>query len=113
MEAKYIIAGILILAGYTLRVVAAMTLKEKFSIYLLCQDSIVKTGVYSKIRHPSYTGSIVLFCGIAILSIHAAFFYLVMMFYLQRASLEETILSANPDYAEYTRKTKRFVPWLF
>jgi len=109
---RYILGGILIALGYVLRVMSAMKLGGQFSIYLVGQNSIVKTGIYSKIRHPSYAGSILIYCGLAMISIELAFIDLVFTFYLQRASLEESILASNPDYIEYMKKTKRFIPWI-
>ena len=103
---------ILIIIGLTIRVLAIKKLKGRFSNYLLPQADIETSGMYSKVRHPSYTGTILMLLGMVLLSTKVAIMALAFYFFLARSYQEELMLMGNPKYAEYIKKTKRFIPWL-
>ena len=80
---------------------------------------VVDTGPYRWVRHPSYSGLLLQFAGVALalgngLSL-AVILLLVSAALLYRIQIEETALhsSLGAAYAVYTRRTKRLVPWLF
>ncbi len=80
-------------------------------------SKIIEGGPYKYIRHPMYTGllliSIVLFLSRANF---LSFFILVLFFYVlnEKAQLEEKFLTKlHSQYAEYVSKTKMFVPFLY
>ena len=103
---------ILIAIGLLVRLIAIMTLKKSFSIYIQPRDIIVRCGIYSLIRHPSYTGTMMIVIGLAFIEIKICIVYLAYMMFLARSTYEEQILSSNPDYAEYMKTTKRFIPYI-
>ncbi|MGH2480827.1 MAG: methyltransferase family protein, partial [Ktedonobacteraceae bacterium] len=80
---------------------------------------IVSTGPYRFLRHPSYTGVLLLVGGIGItlgnwlslLIILAG----VLIGLLYRISVEEKALRTflGQPYEEYMRRTKRLIPFLF
>jgi len=72
---------------------------------------VIKTdGFYKYIRHPSYIGSMIMFLGLILISVHVALLYLVFIFFLARALQEEYILSNNKEYLEYIKRTGMFLP---
>ena len=107
-----ILGSILICLGILVRFVAIKSLGSKFSIYLFSQEDVVTSGIYSKIRNPSYTGQMLILFGIAAINITVSFCYMVFIFYLSRACTEEQILSSNKNYIEYMKNTKRFIPYI-
>jgi protein-S-isoprenylcysteine O-methyltransferase Ste14 len=82
---------------------------------VLPEQQVVSSGIYGYIRHPIYTGDLLLLAGLElalnswlVLGVLAP---LVMV--VRRAKAEEAILSrALPEYADYTARTKRFIPFV-
>lgn len=100
----------LVIIGFIIRFYAIRCLKKKFSFELNMQIEIVKTGAYKYVRHPSYVGSIMIIAGLSLLYMPLAITYLAIAFFLARAINEEQILSINPEYKEYQKKTGMFLP---
>jgi protein-S-isoprenylcysteine O-methyltransferase Ste14 len=80
---------------------------------------VIDRGAYRWVRHPSYTGGILMYLGtgLALTNWLSAF---IMAFapaaaYLYRVHVEEQALRATlgSRYQEYMRRTKRFVPFVF
>lgn len=86
---------------------------EDFQV--LPEQKLVKSGIYRYIRHPIYTGDTLLVIGLELalnswLVIGAL--CLIPIIYKQALD-EETVLSqAFPDYEDYKKETKMFVPYL-
>lgn len=93
-----------------MRVVAIQTLRSRFSLALLPQDQIVTTGIYSRIRHPSYLGSLLIIAGVAILYAPAGITLLAWAFFRARIVAEEVWLSQNPQYQQYRKRAGMFLP---
>ena len=104
------IALTIITIGCVIRLTAIYTLKEKFTFNLVPQDYIVKSGIYKRIRHPSYLGSLLMFFGVGLLSELAVIMLLAYAFFQARIAEEEEILSRNPDYKIYKTKTGQLLP---
>lgn len=78
---------------------------------------IVDTGIYGHVRHPIYTGVVMVLLGGSVLagSWSAAVVSLVVGgFFLAKASVEERALSISVDgYLDYlNRVSRRFIPWV-
>jgi protein-S-isoprenylcysteine O-methyltransferase Ste14 len=80
-------------------------------------SQIVEGGPYKYIRHPMYTGllliSVVLFLSQANF---LNFFFLVIFFYVvdEKAKLEEKLLTKlHSQYTAFASKTKMFIPFLY
>ena len=76
---------------------------------------IVQTGIYSHIRHPIYTGDILLILGLELaLNSWLVLIVIPLVFYVVKQTLaEEAILSqAFPNYNDYSRHTKMFIPYI-
>jgi protein-S-isoprenylcysteine O-methyltransferase Ste14 len=80
---------------------------------------VIDRGAYRWVRHPSYTGGILMYLGtgLALTNWLSAF---IMVFataaaYLYRVHVEEQALQANlgSRYQEYMQRTKRFIPFVF
>jgi protein-S-isoprenylcysteine O-methyltransferase len=112
---------VLVAAGLALRWTAILTLRGAFTVDVaIARDQrIVDRGVYAVLRHPSYTGGLLAFLGMALvfgdwlagpvlfLPITAAFLY--------RIRVEERALRAafGAKYEAYCRRTRRLVPFLY
>ncbi len=107
----------LIAAGYALRLYAMATLKRAFSFALRVENdqAVVTTGPYRYVRHPSYTGGLVVLVGLGVLSGETAVIVLLglgmMVMFLTRIRREESILRHLPAYPEYCTRTRyRLIP---
>lgn len=79
-------------------------------------SSLVTTGLYSRIRHPIYTGLLVMCIGLTISSrsfIVIAFCVALWILFMIKARFEDKLLLAHyPEFAEYASKTGRFIPFV-
>lgn len=79
-------------------------------------QTVIQEGPYRWIRHPSYTGGMLMHigCGLALTNWMAALvlFVSTILGYLYRVHVEEKALltGLGNEYQEYMRRTKRFVP---
>jgi protein-S-isoprenylcysteine O-methyltransferase Ste14 len=81
--------------------------------------TLVRTGLYSRLRHPAYAGSLLAYLGLGLAFANwwtlafSVLPYLVALGY--RIHVEETVLreTFGPAYAQYARTTKRIVPWVY
>lgn len=105
-----IVAVVCIVLGAVLRIVAIRTLGRNFVLSLGWPHSLVVHGVYRYVRHPSYTGSLLVLSGVAILCPVIAIIWLAFAFFLSRAVAEEQILKSYPGYADYAARTGMFIP---
>ena len=107
--------------GVGLRVWAAVVLGRYYTTTLMMTEgqTVVASGPYSLIRHPGYLGEILLWTGFAILSGNAILFIVIpAMFvsvYLYRIASEEAMLTKElgKSYAEYRRRTRKLIPFLY
>jgi protein-S-isoprenylcysteine O-methyltransferase Ste14 len=82
---------------------------------VLAHQAVVSTGLYRYIRHPIYTGDLLLLLGLQLsLNSWLVLGVLVLVpFVVWRAAREERMLAGRlPDYATYRAHTWRFVPFV-
>lgn len=79
--------------------------------------TLVTTGVYSKVRHPMYTATIMAVGGYALYfgSLFSLPLWLgVVVLYVIKAVKEERLLEQHyPGYAEYRKHTWRLIPFIY
>jgi protein-S-isoprenylcysteine O-methyltransferase Ste14 len=114
--------GLLVLVGgLAIRWTAIITLGRFFtaSVTVLENHRLVRTGLYRRVRHPSYTGLLVAFIGVAVsygnwLSLIAVVVP-VLAALLYRIRVEESALvtALGEDYVEYRKSTPCLIPGVF
>jgi protein-S-isoprenylcysteine O-methyltransferase Ste14 len=82
------------------------------------EDSqLVRSGVYAIVRHPIYSGVILLALSWAIAQAsltHLVGALVFFIFFNAKASQEEKWLSQKyPEYPEYRQQVKKLIPWLY
>jgi protein-S-isoprenylcysteine O-methyltransferase Ste14 len=83
------------------------------------EQPVIQQGAYRWVRHPSYTGGMLMYLGTGIALtnwLSAAIIVLTgATAYGYRVQVEEQALRANLGgrYEEYMRRTKRFIPFVF
>jgi protein-S-isoprenylcysteine O-methyltransferase Ste14 len=111
----------LIIVGITIRLIAIFSLKSLFNANVaIHHNHKLKTdGIYKKVRHPSYSGSLLSFLGLGItlgnwISLIVVFVPVLCAF-LYRINIEEKALTNNfrEEYLNYKKKTKKLVPFVY
>jgi protein-S-isoprenylcysteine O-methyltransferase Ste14 len=105
------------LAGVLLTFSAHRTLGKQYSALQEIQEEhlLISTEIYSRVRHPMYTGFILLTLGLAFVSSNLlliVFAFLVVLPFPWIARKEEQMLLEHfgKEYRDYMRTTGRFFP---
>jgi protein-S-isoprenylcysteine O-methyltransferase len=118
----FALAGVvLFVAGLFLRWWAIITLGRFFTVDVTIEKDhdLVERGPFRVVRHPSYTGVLLAFVGFALTLRNwaALLVILVPIFaaFIRRMNVEEDALSRalGSRYADYMRRTKRLVPFVY
>jgi len=114
------IAGIAIYAtGLLVAIVGRLQLGDNWvdleDAQVLEGQSVVSKGIYSYIRHPIYTGDILLLIGLE-LAINSwlvlCILVLVPVVVRQASSEEALLMKMLPGYEAYRKRTKMFIPYI-
>ncbi|WP_175998018.1 methyltransferase family protein [Burkholderia stabilis] len=117
---RYVGIAIMVL-GLALRIASIVSLGRMFTYNVAIRDGhqLVTSGLYRFVRHPSYSGLLIIFIGYGLglnnwLSLVIAFmpvFWAIM----RRTAVEESVLEDQfgDVYREYKKRIARFVPWIF
>lgn len=112
----YILAQAMQILGIVIVIWGAISLNKSFG--LVAVNRGIKTGgIYKYIRHPLYAGYLVQFTGYWFQNMtmpNTMVLILWMNFEVLRLFAEEKVLSQDPVYAEYMKKTRwRLIPFVF
>lgn len=111
----------LYLLGLALRWTAILQLKKEFTVDVsLSTNHQLKTdGMYSHLRHPSYTGLLLICFGLSLamnslLSL-ALITIPITLVLLYRIKIEETILinEFGDSYLDYKKRSRRIIPGIY
>lgn len=108
-------------AGLALRVYAILYLGRFFTINVAIASDhhLVDTGPYRYIRHPSYTGALLLFLGLGLgignwLSALIIFVPIFLVLRWRMEIEEQALLEAlGAPYRDYMTRTKRLIPLVY
>ncbi len=112
---------ILFTAGLLIRWLAIMQLQKAFTVDVaIAKDHRLKTGgIYKRIRHPSYTGLLLICLGLGI-GMNSLLSFVVVLLpvfaaVLYRIKVEEAMLSTEfgEAYKNYQQKTVRLFPKIY
>jgi protein-S-isoprenylcysteine O-methyltransferase Ste14 len=107
-------------AGTGLRLAAARELGASYTRTLRVRDdqSVVDTGLYARVRHPGYAGTLALLLGYALSWQSPAAVLPVLAIvpaYVRRMAAEERMLETEfgDAYVRYRRRTRRLLPGIY
>lgn len=111
----------LAVVGLVLRWTAIYQLGDLFTVDVsIATDHSLKTnGLYSMVRHPSYTGLLMIMAGLALCMANWVCFLIVFIPFCillgYRISVEEAALRSafGEEYAAYQQRTKRLIPFIY
>jgi len=121
-EKVWFVAGlVLLVSGSLLRRHCWRMLGKHFTgdVKASVDQPVIQQGVYRWVRHPSYTGGMMMYLGTGLALTNWLSALIIATAggaaYLYRVRVEEQALQANlgDRYQEYMRRTKRFVPFVF
>jgi protein-S-isoprenylcysteine O-methyltransferase Ste14 len=109
-----------VIIGIIIRQWSIYVLGRFFSSTVAIQKNqkVVDNGPYRLIRHPSYTGILISLIGFGLaLQSWAATLLIIIIFavaYGYRIQVEEKTLTSElgDEYIEYSKKTKRLIPYI-
>jgi len=112
---------VMMIGGIVLRQWAIFVLGRFFStkVRILSDHRLVTNGPYSVVRHPSYTGAFFTLVGLGLASRTWLGTVIVLILcgavYGYRINVEEKALKAEfgEQYLDYSRRTKRLIPFVF
>ena len=112
---------VLFFAGLTVRWWAIIVLGRFFTVDVTIEKDheLVERGPFRIVRHPSYTGVLLAFVGLALsLGNWAALLGILIPIgaaFVHRMNVEEDALSRalGLRYAEYMKRTKRLLPFIY
>jgi protein-S-isoprenylcysteine O-methyltransferase Ste14 len=110
---------VLFLCGLAMAVSARLQLGRNWvdleEYRVLPGQALVARGLYRYVRHPIYAGDIMLLAGLELALrswLVLAIVPLAIVVIRQARAEEALLLRSLPGYAEYCRRTKRFIPLL-
>ena len=117
----YVIGLILFIAGLIIRWIAIVHLGRFFTVNVAIAEDhqLITTGPYRYVRHPSYTGTLMIFLGFGLCMLNifslAAVFLPITAAFLWRMHVEEAALrdAFGERYQDYTAGTRRVIPFLY
>jgi protein-S-isoprenylcysteine O-methyltransferase Ste14 len=78
---------------------------------------LVSHGAYAVVRHPLYSSQLFAALGWTVLQLslsHLALLVIGFVFFDHKAFKEEQWLEErHPEYADYARRVKKLIPWLY
>jgi protein-S-isoprenylcysteine O-methyltransferase Ste14 len=118
LRAAAVATGVVVMVtGLVLRIWAVLTLGRSFrtTVEVHRDQRVVDTGPYRSVRHPSYTGLLLVVLGFEIGTRVWPAVLLVLLpcaAVVRRIAVEEAFLLAalGPSYAAYRGRTRRLVP---
>ncbi|MCW8796432.1 MAG: isoprenylcysteine carboxylmethyltransferase family protein [Chlorobium sp.] len=85
--------------------------------YPVAHNKLVTTGVFSLVRHPLYSSQLFIGFGWACYTLslsHLLLLITAFLFFSFKAGKEERWLTErHPEYKEYARMVKKFIPWMY
>jgi protein-S-isoprenylcysteine O-methyltransferase len=89
------------------------------NVSIASDHRLIDTGPYRFIRHPTYTGSLLIAFGFGLAFANAAsfalFFFTVTAVFHWRIHIEERVLTQafGDQYRSYATRTKRLIPGIY
>ncbi|HMG86936.1 MAG TPA: isoprenylcysteine carboxylmethyltransferase family protein [Terracidiphilus sp.] len=120
-EALKVTALGLLIAGLLVRWTAIFTLGVSFStnVAIHANQKLRRTGLFRWVRHPSYSGMLLIFAGVGLSQRNWVSLAILLVFptaaLLYRIHVEELALGEafGDDYAQYRQSTFRLIPGIY
>lgn len=120
-QAFYVAGLILFVLGLMVRWIAIIHLGRFFTVNvaIATDHQLITAGLYRYVRHPSYTGTLLIFLGFGLCMLNifslAAVFLPILTAFLWRMHVEEEVLEEafGERYLIYAARTRRLIPLIY
>lgn len=116
----YLLADLAAFSGLIVMIWARVTLGRNWSANIVLKEDhkLITSGPYAYVRHPIYSGLLLLVSSFLIYYANFASIAILIAFFLGaycgKGRREEKILSEYfPEYAEYRKRVKALIPFVF
>lgn len=117
----YVLIGVLLgIIGVATRLYCRRILGSQFShkLQVIEGHRLITTGLYKYVRHPAYTGDLLVQIGVTIFFSSAIGFFVMTLLvpcFLYRISVEEKMMIGQfgSSYREYQKNTKKLIPFVY
>jgi protein-S-isoprenylcysteine O-methyltransferase len=113
------IADILAISGLTIMLWARVTLGRNWSAGVVLKEDheLIERGPYAYVRHPIYSGALLLLLSVAVLTGRDSIFGLAVLaaaLISLKASREEKLLTSHfpAEYPAYRKRVKALIPFI-
>ena len=83
---------------------------------LACEPSLVTSGIWSLCRNPNYFGELLIYLAFSLLAMHwlplAVIGLFIALVWYPNMRRKDRSMARYPDFAEYKRQTRMFIPFL-
>jgi protein-S-isoprenylcysteine O-methyltransferase Ste14 len=114
------VGTILVVIGLIIAIIARKVLADNWSsnVDIKKNHKLITTGIYRYMRHPIYTGISLMGFGSILVDqsfLVTLFFVIMIVFLVYKQRQEELLLTKHfpKDYAEYKKRTKALIPFLY
>jgi protein-S-isoprenylcysteine O-methyltransferase Ste14 len=111
---------VLLISGLLVAIIARRTLAANWSsaVALKKDHELITTGLYHYIRHPIYTGMLLMFLGTTLLlgTVGACIgFFIILSGFLLKLRREEALMTEHfaQEYTAYKKQTKTLIPFIW
>ena len=111
---------ILLIAGLIIAIVARRTLARNWSVAVALKEDheLITTGPYKYVRHPIYTGMLLMILGTAlsVATLGACIgFFIILVGVLLKLRQEEALLTKHfaQGYLSYKKRTRTLIPFIW
>jgi protein-S-isoprenylcysteine O-methyltransferase Ste14 len=114
-----LVADVIVFAGLVIAVWARVVLGRNWSARVTLKENheLIRAGPYRLVRHPIYSGLLVMILGTAVLAGQVAGFVALLICFWGcwiKLRQEELLLTRDlPGYSEYKAQTRALIPFLF
>ena len=102
---------------YATGVVVMMVSDAQKHFVLGLKRGLITDGMFAKIRHPNYTGEMMVYGAFAGMVDHwlpwAVLAFVWILVFGSNIAGKEASMSRYPEWAEYKSRTKYLIPWVF
>src|SRR4030095_3506317 len=110
---------ILVIAGLSFIILAVMSFNQLMTPNPVAPENYkLKTnGFYKYVRHPVYTFALIAMIGVPVYyrsALGFLFLLVLIIFFIIKINFEERQLQLKfPEYTDYSRKTKKLIPFIY
>ncbi len=90
---------------------------QKYTALQMRPDHLVSDGLFARVRNTNYFGELLIYGGFGLLAMHwlpiAILLVWILFYWLPNMYQKDRSLSRYPEFSEYKKLTKLFIPFLF